>query len=67
MKVKVLTSFRDKNTKTIHQVGEVLEVTEERFKEILSVGKFVSKIEEKKKDDKKKSEEKSEQKTKNKK
>lgn len=45
MKVKVVNRFVDKNTKQLHEYGEVIEVTEERFKEISAAGKYVEKIE----------------------
>lgn len=41
MKVKVISSFRDKNTKVIHQPGEELDISKERADEILKVGKFI--------------------------
>lgn len=47
MKVKVLKKFRDKYTKRIHKVNDVLEVTEERYKEILQKGKLVEPVAEK--------------------
>lgn len=47
MKVKVLEKFRDKYTKRIHKVNDVLEVTEERYKEILQKGKLVEPVAEK--------------------
>lgn len=46
MKVKVLTKFKDKHTKKIYAKGTVLEVTEERFAEILQTGPLVEKVEE---------------------
>lgn len=46
MKIKVVNSFRDKNTKVIHQVGEVLEVSDERGAEIISAGNYAVKIDE---------------------
>lgn len=46
MKIKVINSFRDKNTKEIHQVGEVLEVSNERGAEIISAGNYAVKIDE---------------------
>lgn len=46
MKVKVLKSFRDKHTKKRHNVGDIMEVTEERFAEILEKGPLVEKISE---------------------
>lgn len=44
MKIKVINSFRDKNTKEIHQVGEVLEVSDERGAEIISAGNYAVEI-----------------------
>lgn len=49
MKVKVINSFRDKNTKVIHQPGEELNISKERADEILKVGKFIEILEEPKK------------------
>lgn len=46
MKIKVINSFRDKNTKEIHQVGEVLEVSNERGAEIISAGNYAVEIDE---------------------
>ena len=46
MKIKVINSFRDKNTKEIHQVGEVLEVSDERGAEIISAGNYAAQIDE---------------------
>ena len=46
MKVKVISSFRDKFTKKIHQPGEELDLTNERADEILNVGKFIELLEE---------------------
>lgn len=47
--VKCLKNFRDKNTGKIRKAGDIFKVTEERFKEILSVGDFVEKYTEPKK------------------
>lgn len=44
MKVKVTRKFRDKHTGDLYATGTVLELTEERYKEIVSVGKFVQRI-----------------------
>lgn len=41
MKVKVLKKFRDKYTKKIYKVDSVIEITKERFEEILKVDKLV--------------------------
>jgi hypothetical protein len=50
MKVKVVKKFRDKYTKKIHEVGEEIEVTKERYEEINSTahGILVKEIPEKK-------------------
>lgn len=47
--VKCLKNFRDKHTGKIHKAGDIFKVTEERFKEIIEVGKFVEKYTEPKK------------------
>ena len=44
MKVKVVNRFVDKVTKQLHEYGEVIEVTEERFAEISAAGKYVEKV-----------------------
>lgn len=49
MIVKVISSYRDKFTKKIHQPGEELNITKERADEILKVGKFIEFLEEPKK------------------
>lgn len=46
--VKCLQNFRDKHTGKIRKAGDVFKVTEDRFDEILKVGKFVEKHEPKK-------------------
>lgn len=46
MKVKVIEEFRDKHTKKIHILNKVMEITKERYDEILTVGKFVEEIKE---------------------
>lgn len=46
MKVKVISSYRDKFTKKIHQPGEELDITKERADEILKVGNFIELLEE---------------------
>lgn len=48
MKVVVLRKFLDKYTGEIHKPDDVLEITEERFEEILKVGKLVEKVSEEK-------------------
>ena len=44
MKVKVTRKFRDKYTGELHKKGDLLEITEERYNEIMSVGSFVYKF-----------------------
>lgn len=44
MKVKVTRRFRDKYTGEVYKKGDCIEITEERYNEIMSVGKFVFKI-----------------------
>lgn len=46
MKVKVIEKFRDKHTKKIHNVGDVLTISQARYDEILTVGNFVEEIKE---------------------
>jgi hypothetical protein len=51
MKVRVINEYRDKYTKALHNPGEMLEMANERYKEINSTshGTFVKEIVEKKK------------------
>lgn len=44
MKVKVTRKFIDKYTGELYRRGDVLDITEERYNEIMSVGNFVFKI-----------------------
>lgn len=44
MKVRVIKSFRDKYTKKVYKADDIIEVSEERFDEILSVDKLVEKV-----------------------
>lgn len=46
MKAKVINKFIDKYTQELHDVGEVLTITQERLDEILKVGQLVEVIEE---------------------
>ena len=48
MRVKVLKRFKDKYTKKIYEIGEIIEVTNERYEEINSTahGVLVEKIQE---------------------
>jgi K+/H+ antiporter YhaU regulatory subunit KhtT len=50
MKVRVIKSFKDKETKALHKTGEEITVSKERFEEINSAapGPFVEEIKEKK-------------------
>ena len=50
MKVIVLKRFRDKHTGEMHDTGETLTISKERYSEILSVGEFVQKVDTKKKE-----------------
>ena len=49
MKYIVLKNFTDKYTKVKYEVNDVLELTEERAKEILSVDKLIKKVQKPKK------------------
>lgn len=44
MKVKVIDSFHDIHGGTLHRRGEVMEVTEERYRQILQSGKYVEPV-----------------------
>lgn len=48
MKVKVLKTYKDKHTKNLHKINEIIEMTAERFEEINSTsqGVFVEEIKE---------------------
>ena len=48
MKAKVLKRFKDKHSGKIHEQGEVLTISKDRFNEILKVGAFVEEIPQKK-------------------
>ena len=41
MKVKVTHKFKDKHTGKLHTKGDVLEISDERYAEIMSAGNFV--------------------------
>ena len=49
MKVKVLTKFKDKHSGKIHKAGDILIISKDRFKEIMTVAPLVVEI---KKDEK---------------
>lgn len=53
MKAKVLQEFRDKYSGKLHKVGDVIEVSAERFEEIQTVGNLVEEVKEKAKTAKK--------------
>lgn len=44
MKAVVLKTFKDRHTGELHKKGSTITVSEERFKEILTVGSFVEAI-----------------------
>jgi hypothetical protein len=48
MKVRVAKSFKDKHTKMICSVGQIIEVSNERYDELIStaLGPFVDAVEE---------------------
>lgn len=48
MKVKVIQTFRDRETKKVRPVGEIFECSDKRFKEIKAAGNYVEVIPEKK-------------------
>lgn len=47
MWVKVLKKFKDKHNHEVHEPGEKMRISRERYEEIVSVGKFVEEISEK--------------------
>jgi hypothetical protein len=53
MKAKVLKPFKDKNNGKVYKEGQVINVTKERFDEILTVDKLVEEVDEAKKTTKK--------------
>lgn len=44
MKVKVLSKFKDAETKEIRNKGDIFECSEERYKRIVAVGKYVEPV-----------------------
>lgn len=52
MKVKVVKSFIDKETKNVRMVNETFDCTENRLKEIQKAGKYVEPVDETKKEQK---------------
>ncbi len=46
MKIKVASEFTDKYTGELHRVGEEMEASVQRVNEILSVGAFITIVEE---------------------
>ena len=49
MKAKVIKRFRDKYSGKIHEAGDIIGITKERFEEINKVAPLVEKVEEPKK------------------
>ena len=45
MKVKVIKRFRDKESKVINHPGDNLDVSEERFNELVAAGNYVETVE----------------------
>lgn len=45
MKVKVIKRFRDKESKVINHPGDNLDVSEERFNELVAAGNYVEAVE----------------------
>lgn len=45
MKARVLTPFVDKHTGAFYRVGEILDVSGDRFEEIAAAGDFVEALE----------------------
>ena len=45
MKAKVLIPFRDKETRKVHNQGDVIDVTVKRFNEITAKGKYIQLVE----------------------
>lgn len=52
MKVKVTRAFKDKMTGDIHKVGDILDISKARAKEIKEKGDFITEAESKTKDKK---------------
>ena len=44
MKVKVVKKFIDKHNEKTHKVGSIINISKERYAEILEVGKFVEEV-----------------------
>lgn len=44
MKVKVLVKFQDKYTGEVHKADKVMNISKDRFEEILTVGPFVEEV-----------------------
>ena len=51
MKAKVLRKFKDKYSGKIHETGDMLTISRERFNEILTVAPLVEEVKEPKKKD----------------
>lgn len=50
MKAKVLKKFKDKHTGKLHEVGNIIIISKERYAEILTVDKLVEEVKEPKKE-----------------
>lgn len=44
MKAKVLRKFKDKHSGKMHNVGDIITISKERFAEILKVGPLVAEV-----------------------
>jgi len=44
MKVKVIMPFKDKGSGKVRNIGEIFDVTKERFEEIKKAGRFVVEV-----------------------
>ena len=51
MKYEVIKNFKDKYTNERYEVGQIIELTSDRAKEILSVDKLIKKAKQPKKDE----------------
>lgn len=49
MRAKVLSKFKDKHNGKVYKAGEVINISKERYEEILTVGNLVEEIKPKKK------------------
>lgn len=47
MKAKVIKKFKDKHTGKLHNAGDIITISKERFAEILTVAPLVEEVKEK--------------------